>query len=114
MQPSRGCPRQHISFGKRAFSLWLSAKRHGAGVVSSSDQLVTGWPLVRICQHFKHGDGVVYPMRTRKIPLVEQVPSDNSVAIVKSELEIKLSSEEGQRFVSISRGREEAFVLAQN
>jgi len=53
-------------------------------------------------------------MGTRKIPLVEQVSSDNSVAIVKSELEIKFSSEEGQRFVSISRGREEAFVLAQN
>ena len=53
-------------------------------------------------------------MRPREIPFVEQIPSDNSVAIVKTELEIELLSEEGQRFVSISRGREEAFVLAQN
>ena len=44
-------------------------------------------------------------MRTREIPFVEQIPSDNSVAIVKTELKIQLLSEEGQRFVSIRCSR---------
>jgi hypothetical protein len=51
-------------------------------------------------------------MRTRKIPFVEQILSDNSVALVKTELEIELLPEEAQRLVSISRRRGEGFILA--